>query len=496
MWIIWTILGVAALILIGVHLSARSSHKAFFKVIFAEPDFACARYYITNDGARGIALDAKRRQLCLFRQDTPTVFSYRQVDSTEIIVRGSPRSGGSGKAKVLAGHAVGTALGGTVGGVVGGMLASGKKPGDRRIHKIDLKVKCVTASDESEHTIPFLSSPAEYEDKSYETSKERIKEWHTLLSLIIEQNKHSLPAASSVPSTPAAMIRFQCDRCSKRFKVSESFAGKHGKCPQCGNKIEIPRGQGLNLSAQSKGPGICSYCHNPLEKEGRASRGSSLCSVCDTLDVLEGEGQAYRQFKGEAGRGMLLIGLPVILTIGLISYGIAASVSRTDREPSEYSGPQPRRARLTRPYADSQYGYFKCEYPSSWQVRELDDAQNRRVQFISNEGGVEIRVRIPHATATKPVDDDSIMQMLAEQGKGLMQADRSEWIGDQQLSVAGLSAYEMEYRQRQPAARCRAVFLLSGQRIHVLALAAREDDNYTHYSRMFNQFLYSYDPAR
>ena len=36
------------------------------------------------------------------------------------------------------------------------------------------------------------------------------------------------------------MISFQCPACGKKLKVKDEFAGKKGKCPKCGNVINIP----------------------------------------------------------------------------------------------------------------------------------------------------------------------------------------------------------------------------------------------------------------
>lgn len=39
-------------------------------------------------------------------------------------------------------------------------------------------------------------------------------------------------------------IRVSCPSCSASFKVKDEYAGKRGKCPQCGNPIRIPTGDG------------------------------------------------------------------------------------------------------------------------------------------------------------------------------------------------------------------------------------------------------------
>jgi len=37
------------------------------------------------------------------------------------------------------------------------------------------------------------------------------------------------------------MIELRCSNCGKRIKVSESHAGKKGKCPKCKNVVTVPQ---------------------------------------------------------------------------------------------------------------------------------------------------------------------------------------------------------------------------------------------------------------
>ncbi|MBX3412735.1 MAG: biopolymer transporter ExbD [Pirellulales bacterium] len=36
-------------------------------------------------------------------------------------------------------------------------------------------------------------------------------------------------------------IRFHCAHCNKRLKVDDGLAGRRGKCPRCGQSIEVPQ---------------------------------------------------------------------------------------------------------------------------------------------------------------------------------------------------------------------------------------------------------------
>jgi len=47
------------------------------------------------------------------------------------------------------------------------------------------------------------------------------------------------------------LVKFQCKKCGKRFKVDVKLAGKEGRCP-CGNKIRIPTDNVEDRSGSTK----------------------------------------------------------------------------------------------------------------------------------------------------------------------------------------------------------------------------------------------------
>jgi predicted RNA-binding Zn-ribbon protein involved in translation (DUF1610 family) len=50
------------------------------------------------------------------------------------------------------------------------------------------------------------------------------------------------------------MIVFKCPGCEKSFSVKDEFAGKHTKCPQCGNPLRVPAGTAPAVSAPEPTP--------------------------------------------------------------------------------------------------------------------------------------------------------------------------------------------------------------------------------------------------
>jgi DNA-directed RNA polymerase subunit RPC12/RpoP len=39
------------------------------------------------------------------------------------------------------------------------------------------------------------------------------------------------------------MIEFRCSNCNKKINTPDSYAGKRGKCPQCGHIVCVPTPQ-------------------------------------------------------------------------------------------------------------------------------------------------------------------------------------------------------------------------------------------------------------
>jgi hypothetical protein len=75
------------------------------------------------------------------------------------------------------------------------------------------------------------------------------------------------------------MIQFNCQHCGKKVKVSDSAAGKKGKCAACGNMIQIP-------DLPTKPTWTCLGCDRQLQvAEGQTD--FSLCENCRKNESLE-----------------------------------------------------------------------------------------------------------------------------------------------------------------------------------------------------------------
>jgi len=140
-------------------------------------------------------------------------------------------------------------------------------------------------------------------------------------------------------------------------------------------------------------------------------------------------------------------------------------------------------------YEDTKYCFFSCLYPSGWTVNELDDAKNRRVQFLGREA--EIRIRITKAQGNE-FQGSELTKLTKSKSRELFPKEKGTFISERSLNVAGIQAYEMQYRQNQPRAHCRAVMLYANRRMHVLMFAVPSESLFNKWSGRFDRFLESY----
>jgi hypothetical protein len=182
----------------------------------------------------------------------------------------------------------------------------------------------------------------------------------------------------------------------------------------------------------------------------------------------------------------------VIVIVGILVVWLSLRNDKPGTRSPARTTSRPRvasRSQTFQPYEDKRYGFFSCSYPSGWKISELDDAQNRRVQFLGREA--EIRVRITKAQGSE-VQSSELAEMAKSKSRDAFPKEKGIFISERNLNVAGIPAYEMQYRQNQPKARCRVVMLYANRRLHILMFAAPSDSFFNKWSSGFNQFLANY----
>lgn len=69
-----------------------------------------------------------------------------------------------------------------------------------------------------------------------------------------------------------------CDKCGKRYKVDHRFAGRHAKCPACGESFEIPTAAESQASAPARASEATPASRNSSSSPSRSSEAMSPAS--------------------------------------------------------------------------------------------------------------------------------------------------------------------------------------------------------------------------
>lgn len=77
------------------------------------------------------------------------------------------------------------------------------------------------------------------------------------------------------------MVEFRCQKCGQKFRMSEIYAGKTGKCPKCKNIVVVPARPEAPAESAGMVRFTCSMCSQEIE-EPETSRGKLVeCPHCN-----------------------------------------------------------------------------------------------------------------------------------------------------------------------------------------------------------------------
>lgn len=83
-------------------------------------------------------------------------------------------------------------------------------------------------------------------------------------------------------------MKIQCCNCQKTISIPDNFQGKAGKCPQCGEIIEISKEQHNIQKKQKTDARIlkCDICSMQVSLPENSKQASVLCPQCkNAIDI-------------------------------------------------------------------------------------------------------------------------------------------------------------------------------------------------------------------
>lgn len=316
-----------------------------------------------------------------------------------------------------------------------------------------------------------------------------------LLSPISTRQETAIHSSAESEGVKHITIEFQCDGCGKHYRLSNDTGGNVGKCKKCGNLIRVPKAT-THYNRHSIPTGDQALTNKSVPKTHANEDVAALKptrheikAVVTAPELAETEETSTSQNIGIIAGVVAVMVIVGIFIVWLSLRNGKPGTRNSTRTTSRQRVANQRQRQTFARYEDKKYGFFSCRYPSGWTTRELDDPQNRRVQFLGREA--EIRIRITKAQGSE-VQSSKLAEMAKRRSRESFPKGKGTFISERTFNVAGIPAYEMQYRQNQPRARCRVVMLYANRRLHVLMFAAPTDSLFNKWSGGFSQFLASY----
>ncbi|MCE2594412.1 SHOCT domain-containing protein [Motilimonas cestriensis] len=195
-----------------VQVIAVSNNKKKMKRQFTMVrDFKVTQEALGSDGLTGIAIDERRRKICLIKMRgekvSRKIIGYKDLLSSEIFEDNATITKTS-RSSQLGGALIGGVMLGGVGAIIGGV--TGKKTSKAKTKRIDLRI---VKNDTSEpiFEINFLNIESDQGSALYQQAMSQARHWHSLVSVLIrkadEQDEMLAPSdiVQDIPETPAVV---------------------------------------------------------------------------------------------------------------------------------------------------------------------------------------------------------------------------------------------------------------------------------------------------
>lgn len=210
----WTIV-LATFFVLGLWYSRKAAERLRSRTIALDaalkslPDFSSALRIIGCNHTTGIAVDEKRKKICLFSAvegqtiatENPSyrfrIHSFHDIIESEIDEDGQTISKAS-TSSLITRAVVGGVLAGGVGALIGGV--TGKRSERRTVQQIRLRVT-VNSTSEPLHTVTFLEGQIDVADPRYKEVMTEITEWQSRMTVVIHRGKEQISDQSPTEHT-------------------------------------------------------------------------------------------------------------------------------------------------------------------------------------------------------------------------------------------------------------------------------------------------------
>ncbi len=171
-----------------IYVASKPSKKeSMVEKLSSLHDFSSTQKIMGDDGNSGIAVDEKRKKVCLIKQSGEgvklDVISYQDILSSEIFEDGVTITK-TVRSSQLGGVLIGGLVLGGVGAIIGGL--SGKTAAADKVNKIDLRIT-VNRTSTPNHDINFMNIEVKKQATVYTSAMEQARHWHGLLEVLIKR---------------------------------------------------------------------------------------------------------------------------------------------------------------------------------------------------------------------------------------------------------------------------------------------------------------------
>lgn len=188
-WILSAIFVIGAIVVVVVIPAVNTLNKktAMEDHLSRIEEFSATQKVMGSDGNTGLAIDEKRKKVCLIdhRQQTVSlrVVTYKDFLSSELFENGATITK-TVRSSQLGGALIGGLALGGVGAIIGGL--SGKTRTSGKVTKVDLRLT-VNDTKNPLHDVNFLNLETKKDGFLYQQAMQRARHWHGLIEVLIKR---------------------------------------------------------------------------------------------------------------------------------------------------------------------------------------------------------------------------------------------------------------------------------------------------------------------